>query len=187
MDIHPRQTARRQCAGLDEGEHFLVLHERRLRKIPEQAQDLASATERAAGELADDERMAEHGVLHQQPHQLLVGDPQMIAALAMRKLQALHLLSTPGVRTTTDVVITIVSDLDRALLQAPVMHLRRLAATTDWDAAFAALDEPATVEGPAHGDDEDPEIRRFHMLHAQLHEAVRAIVEASEGRIRIFE
>ena len=40
----------------------------------------------------------------------------MVAALAMRKLQALHLLSTPGVRTTTDVVVTIVQDIDRALI-----------------------------------------------------------------------
>ena len=39
---------------------------------------------------------------------LELGDPTMIAALAMRKLQALHLLATPGVRTTTDVVVTIV-------------------------------------------------------------------------------
>jgi hypothetical protein len=60
-----------------------------------------------------------------------MGDPVMIAALAMRKLQALHLIATPGVRTTTDVVVTIVQDLDRALLQAPVMRLRLAAETTD--------------------------------------------------------
>ena len=42
-----------------------------------------------------------------------LGDPQLIAAMAMRKLQALHLLSTPGVRTTTDVVVAMVNDLDR--------------------------------------------------------------------------
>jgi hypothetical protein len=69
-----------------------------------------------------------------------LGDPLMIAALAMRKLQALHLLATPGVMTTTDVVITIVQDLDRALVQAPNMHLKLRAAATDWDAAFAELD-----------------------------------------------
>jgi hypothetical protein len=68
-----------------------------------------------------------------------LGDPLMIAALAMRKLQALHLLSTPGVMTTTDVVITIVQDLDRALIQAPNMHLKLVAAATDWDAAFEEL------------------------------------------------
>jgi hypothetical protein len=86
-----------------------------------------------------------------------LGDPLMIAALAMRKLQALHLLSTPGVMTTTDVVITIVQDLDRALVQAPNMHLKLRAAATDWDAAFAELDlggfdgEPETAAGdPGH-------------------------------------
>src|SRR5215831_9198802 len=50
-----------------------------------------------------------------------LGDPVMIAALAMRKLQALNLLARPGVATTTDMVVTIVQDLDRALIQAPVM------------------------------------------------------------------
>ena len=43
---------------------------------------------------------------------LELGDPQMVAALAMRKLQALNLLSRPGVRTTTDVVVAIVNDLE---------------------------------------------------------------------------
>ena len=64
-----------------------------------------------------------------------MGDPVMIAALAMRKLQALRLLALPGVRTTTDVVITVVQDLDRALVQAPVMRLRLAAETTDWRVA----------------------------------------------------
>ena len=50
-----------------------------------------------------------------------LGDPQMVAALAMRKLQALNLLATPGVRTTTDVVVAIVNDLERAMVQAPNM------------------------------------------------------------------
>jgi hypothetical protein len=63
-----------------------------------------------------------------------LGDPQMIGAFAMRKLQALRLLSTPGVTTTTDVVVNMVSDLDRALIQAPSMGLRRRAADADWDA-----------------------------------------------------
>lgn len=42
-----------------------------------------------------------------------LGDLQLIAAMAMRKLQALHLLATPGVRTATDVVVAIVQDLER--------------------------------------------------------------------------
>jgi hypothetical protein len=121
-----------------------------------------------------------------------LSDPQMVAALAMRKLQALHLLSTPGVRTTTDVVVTIVQDLNRALLQAPFSHLRMRAESTDWDAELnqmldnEGLDDdlgPAPTEPAAA----DPEVERFRMLHAQLHEAARAVLKASEGRIRIFE
>ncbi|HEY8545354.1 MAG TPA: hypothetical protein VIL36_09920 [Acidimicrobiales bacterium] len=120
-----------------------------------------------------------------------LGDPLMVAALAMRKLQALHLLSTPGVRTTTDVVVTIVQDLDRALIQAPSSRLRVQAETTDWDAEFAALDEGKLLDendsAPVDADEVDPEVERFRMLHAQLHRAARAVLEASEGRIRIFE
>src|SRR5690606_7184486 len=53
-----------------------------------------------------------------------LGDPQLVMAMAMRKLQALHLLTTPGVRTSSDVVLTVIQDLERALQQAPAMHLR---------------------------------------------------------------
>ena len=69
-----------------------------------------------------------------------LSDPVLVMAMAMRKLQALHLITTPGVLTTTDVVLTVIQDLERALLQAPSMHLRDAAAATDWDAEFAALD-----------------------------------------------
>jgi hypothetical protein len=133
-----------------------------------------------------------------------LGDPLMIAALAMRKLQALHLLSTPGVMTTTDVVVTIVQDLDRALVQAPNMHLKLRAAATDWDAELAVLDasddeapddvgelvfpEAAIVaelgDAPADPTSADPETERFRARHAQLHDAVFAVLEASEGEIR---
>lgn len=118
-----------------------------------------------------------------------LGDPQMIAALAMRKLQALRLLATPGVRTSTDVVISIVQDLDRALVQAPAMHLRRQAAAADWDAALADLTDAqeaadGAAESPRRADDEDPEVVRFRSLHRLLHMAVRAVVEASDGAIR---
>src|SRR3954454_11726256 len=115
-----------------------------------------------------------------------LGDPTMIAAFAMRKLQALHLLSTPGVRTTTDVVVTMVQDLTRALVQAPVMRLRVQAEHIDWDAAFEALGE----EAPDAVDDvdaADPEAERFEQLHALLHVAVQAVLEASEGEISYFE
>jgi hypothetical protein len=127
-----------------------------------------------------------------------LGEPVMIAAMAMRKLQALRLLSQPGVRTTTDVVVTIVQDLDRALLQAPSMWLKRAAAHTDWDAEFAAMvDDPEAgtqpetappadaVDGPAP-DDDDPEVTRFRELHGGLHRALRAVVTASDGEIRVL-
>ena len=120
-----------------------------------------------------------------------LGDPMLIMAMAMRKLQALNLLSRPGVRTTTDVIITIVQDLDRALVQAPNMRLNIAAASTDWDAAFASIEEdlPLTVDGPSISpevDDEDLEASRFQELHATLHAAVYAVMAASDGEIRYF-
>ena len=126
-----------------------------------------------------------------------LGEPRMIAAMAMRKLQALRLLAQPGVRTTTDVVVTIVQDLDRALLQAPAMWLRRAAATTDWDAELAALSDDGGVAAAAEGaeapaDDgdvteDDPAVTRFRELCAGLHRALRAVVAASDGEIRVLE
>ena len=117
-----------------------------------------------------------------------LGDPQLIMAMAMRKLQALHLLTTPGVRTTTDVVLTVIQDLERALYQAPNMHLRHAAAETDWDAALVALEDEGdpeeawTAEG-AHSAVPD-EIETFRRHHASLHEAARAVLHASDGEIR---
>lgn len=122
-----------------------------------------------------------------------LGDPMLIAAMAMRKLQALHLLSTPGVRTTTDIVLTIVQDLDRALLQAPSMRIGVAAENTDWDAALASLDADSTAReddagggAPQAVDDEDPEAVRFRELHSKLHEAVYAVIQASDNEIRYF-
>lgn len=117
-----------------------------------------------------------------------LGDPVLIAAMAMRKLQALHLLSTPGVLTTTDVVVTIVQDLDRALMQAPNMRLNIAAADTDWDAAFAVLEsgDQSDEEIPASTDAPDAEVDRFHELHALLHEAAFAVLSASDNEIRYF-
>lgn len=135
-----------------------------------------------------------------------LGDPVLIAAMAMRKLQALRLLAQPGVRTTTDVVVTIVQDLDRALLQAPSMWLKRTAAETDWDAELAAMvddqgatEEPSSPVDPgaspgetghepgAEGELVDPAVRRFRELHAGLHRALRAVVAVSDGQIRVLE
>jgi hypothetical protein len=118
-----------------------------------------------------------------------MGDPVLIMAMAMRKLQALNLLATPGVRTTTDVVITIVQDLDRALVQAPSMRLNVAAEHTDWDAAFASIDDLDSAEETSAAqsvDDDDLEAVRFRELHGQLHAAVYAVMQASEGEIRYF-
>jgi hypothetical protein len=111
-----------------------------------------------------------------------LGDPQLVMAMAMRKLQALHLLTTPGVRTTTDVVLTVIQDLERALLQAPNMHLKQSAAEADWDAALAALEK-----GPDTGGvmlEEPDDIERFRAHHTALHEAARAVLHACDGEIR---
>jgi hypothetical protein len=117
-----------------------------------------------------------------------MGDPQMIVAMAMRKLQALQLISTPGVRTSTDIVITLVNDLDRALTQAPSMYLALRAEQTDWDAALADLGKNEDAEDvPLRSDEADPELEEFQVQHGALHEAVRAVVEAAEGEIRYFE
>ena len=116
-----------------------------------------------------------------------MGDPRMIAALAMRKLQALHLLATPGVRTSTDVVVTIVQDLTRALLQAPVMRLRVAAEHTDWDAALAGLTDAGDIAAPDATTAADPETERFEVLHSALHVAVQAVVELSDGEIVYLE
>jgi hypothetical protein len=124
-----------------------------------------------------------------------LGEPRLVMAMAMRKLQALHLLTTPGVVTTTDVVLTVIQDLERALLQAPAMHLRDAAAATDWDAALAALDdddddddddreEADAAEAQADDGGENDEITLFRTHHAALHEAARAVLHVSDGRIR---
>ena len=118
-----------------------------------------------------------------------LGEPRLIAAMAMRKLQALHLLATPGVRTSTDVVVTIVQDLQRALIQAPSMRLRLAASSTDWDAALRSLDDTtpsgaAAPASPTSTDAADPEVDEFRALHALLLLAVEAVIDASEGEVR---
>ena len=117
-----------------------------------------------------------------------LGDPQLVMAMAMRKLQALHLLTTPGVRTTTDVVLTVIQDLERALLQAPNMHLKRSAAGMDWDAALAALDDDGgdAADGRGAAASQTDEIELFRRHHAALHEAARAVLHASDGQIRVL-
>lgn len=113
-----------------------------------------------------------------------LGDPHLIAAMAMRKLQALRLISTPGVKTSTDVVVAIVQDLDRALLQAPAMRLKVAAADADWDAALANLSHGMEEEAPDSPLEIDEDAVRFRRLHKRLHDAVIAVLQASEGEIR---
>ena len=106
-----------------------------------------------------------------------LGESEMIAAMAMRKLQALHLIATPGVITTTDVY-------KRQLLQAPSMFLERKATQTDWDKEFESLNgENDALNFPLASDQIDPEIQEFQLQHASLHEAVQDVVEAAEGEI----
>lgn len=114
-----------------------------------------------------------------------LGDPQMIAAVAMRKLQALHLIATPGVLTATDVVVAIINDLNRALMQGPSMYLELKAQSTNWDDELANLDA-LTDDAPSSVEATDPEIERFLELHSSLHDALIAVVEASDGEIRYF-
>ena len=117
-----------------------------------------------------------------------LGKPEIIAAMAMRKLQALRLISTPGVLTTTDIVIAIINDLDRALLQAPSMYLERKADRTDWDQALANLEDPVLEETKSSENNKiDTDIEKFQQQHALLHVAVQSVVEAAEGEIRYFE
>ena len=113
-----------------------------------------------------------------------LGDPTLIAAMAMRKLQALQLLATPGIQTTTDVVISIVQDLQRALLQAPTMRLKVAAAEVDWDAELASLEDAGTA--PDAPESADPEVERFRMLHALVVAAAEAVYAASDGEIRVL-
>ena len=115
-----------------------------------------------------------------------LGDTQLVMAMAMRKLQAFHLLTTPGVVTTTDVVLTVVQDLERALVQAPRAYLRNAAAAADWDAALAAIEEPGD-EAALHAARSglvDEAMAAFARNHQALRAAARAVLQVSEGQIR---
>jgi hypothetical protein len=113
-------------------------------------------------------------------------DVQHVMGMAMRKLQAFHLLTAPQVATTTDVVLTIVQDLERPLRQAPRARLRHQAATTDWDAELAALDQ-VDVEDEGSESLMDEESREFRDAHRILRRAAQAVLLASDGRIRRLE
>jgi hypothetical protein len=84
------------------------------------------------------------------------------------------------------VVVTVVQDLERTLVQAPSMRLRRAAARADWDAALASLVADEVDEAPEETGGEETEVAYFRELHACLHDALRAVIRASDGEIRRF-
>lgn len=112
---------------------------------------------------------------------------QYVMAMAMRKLQAFHLLTAPQVATTTDVVLTIAQDLERTLQLAPQARLRRQAAATDWDAELSALHDGDLGEDSQPEELLDAESQRFREAHQVLRHAAQAVLRASEGRIRRLE
>ena len=112
-------------------------------------------------------------------------DVQYVMGLAMRKLQAFHLLTGSNVVTTSDVVLTIAQDLERALQQAPRARLRREAARTDWDAELADLDDSPEHETDAETVELiDADSRSFREAHKMIRAAAQAVLRASDGRIK---
>jgi hypothetical protein len=111
-----------------------------------------------------------------------LADPQMVAALAMRKLQALHLLAVPGVRTTTDVVVTLIDSVLRALVEAPRTRIRHEVSRVDWDHEWTVMD--AGMLWRSHCPDD--EIERFEDLVEALVLARDAMLDASGSEISIF-
>jgi len=109
-----------------------------------------------------------------------LGEPQQVGAMAMRKLQMLHLLATPGERTTTDVVLTVLQDVERSLSRAPLAHLRTEAAAADWDAELAALASAQPEDGGVD------EVERFRRHLAALRAAGRAVLSASDGQVALL-
>ncbi len=115
-------------------------------------------------------------------------DPTTAAAMTMRRLQALHVLTTPGVRTTTDVVLTLLQEIERSLLRAPGARLRSEVAGTDWDAELAALEEgeQPLPPGAGEGGEAFDDLEHFRRHHAALRAAARAVIAASEGSVRVL-
>ena len=112
----------------------------------------------------------------------------------MRKLQALRLLATPGVRTSTDVVLAIVNDLERAMVQAPSDAAQAAGrapstGTPRWPELEQAEHPSRATRGLAASEatEADPEADRFRELHLRLHQAAIAVFEAGDGEIRLLE
>lgn len=109
-------------------------------------------------------------------------DPQLVAGFAMRKLQALHLVAQPGFRTTTDVVVTQIDSLLRALVEAPRRHMTRTAEFVNWDHEWAVLDAGMFLPAGCP----ESEALEFRRLVKCLIDARLAVVDASENQIRVF-
>ena len=109
-------------------------------------------------------------------------DPQLVAGFTMRRLQALHLLARPGVRTPTDVVITYIDSVLRALMEAPGRHMTRTASGVDWDRAWEVLDAGMLLPKGCP----EAEAVEFRRLIGALIAAREAVFEASDTGICVF-
>ena len=109
-------------------------------------------------------------------------DPHMIAAFAMRRLQAVHLLSTQGIMTTTDVIVTQIDSVLRALMEAPRSQLLQKVVKVDWDQEWAILDSGMLWRSiPLSA-----EKARVDQLVAALIRARNAVIDASGSEICYF-
>ncbi len=122
-----------------------------------------------------------------------MSDPAMIAALTMRKLQALRLVARPGIRTTTDVVVSIVQDLERALFEASKNRIVATSASPNRiEEAMRILDGDSFVDDarqhsmPVHLTADDGEIAEFILLHRRIQSAARSVLDVSDNQIRIL-
>lgn len=108
-------------------------------------------------------------------------DPQLVAAFAMRRLQALHHLAEPGVKTTVDVIVHNLDAVLRALIEAPGKHLTRRAEGLDWDLAWATYDAGMLI--PEGCPQTEAEAYKQHVL--TLIEARAALIDlAAEAGTR---
>ena len=117
-----------------------------------------------------------------------MADPAMIAAFAMRKLQALHLLATPGRahehrRGRDDRA----GPHARAAAGAGDALARRGRARPTGTPRSRGSPTRGDVAAPDAIDAVDPETERFEVLHSALHVAVQAVVELSDGEIVYLE
>ena len=108
----------------------------------------------------------------------LLTDRGLVAAMAMRKLQALHYAATPGNLTAPDVIVTLIEGVTRALVEAPDAFLERMAKNCDWDEEFAALDNRVVWQNPGITDDE---IEHFKDCVDQLLSARAAVMLVADS------